>query len=281
VSVVVPFLGDSREAEQMLETLAGLTTGPDDELIVADNTPDDVVARLNDGRAIVVAAGDVRSASHARNAGAAAAKSDWLLFIDADCAPPGDLIDAYFRDPVDERCGILAGEIEGVPDQPALLARWARSRRGRWVEHHLTWGPYPAGVTANLMVRRPAFEQVDGFRLGGGGDLDLCWRAQELGWQLAYRPEVVIRHYDRETLRELWEQGVAYGGHQHHLRDLYGSSVPKPRFAGPALRSLVGTLGWAVRGQGERARFKLVDGFWAAAEAWGWLSRGARARRAD
>lgn len=281
MSVVVPFLGDEREAREILETLAGLSTGPDDELIVADNTPDGIVGQLADEGAIVVAAGDVRSASHARNAGAAAANADWLLFIDADCAPPPDLIDAYFREAPGDRCGILAGEIEGVPDQPAFLARWARSRRGRWVEHHLNWGPYPAGVTANLIVRRSAFEQVGGFRLGGGGDLDLCWRAQELGWELAYRPDVVIRHRDREKVRELWQQAVAYGGHQHHLRDIYGASVPRPRFAVPALRSLAGTLAWAVRGEGERARFKLVDGFWAGAEAWGWYSRGARARRAD
>jgi glycosyltransferase involved in cell wall biosynthesis len=281
VSVVVPFLGDRAHARSMLTALAPLAATPGDELVIADNTAEGIVAPLAADGITVVAAGDVRSASHARNAGAATATREWLLFVDADCDPPGGLIDAYFVEPVNERCGVLAGEIAGDPGQDAALARWARSRRGHWVEHHLDSGPHPGGVTANLMVRRSAFERVEGFRLGGGGDLDLCWRIQENGWTFAYRPEALIHHRDRETLRELWEQGVSYGGHQRHLRAVHGPTVLRPRLFAPFLRSFGGSLVWAVRGDGERARFKLIDGFWAGAEAWGWLSRGARARRAD
>jgi GT2 family glycosyltransferase len=281
VSVVVPFLGDRVEARAMLTALTPLAAAPGDELIVADNTPEGIVAALAGEGVGVVAAGDVRSASHARNAGAAAAAREWLLFVDADCDPPAGLIDAYFAEPVGARCGVIAGEIAGEPGQDAALARWARSRRGNWVEHHLSSGPHPGGVTANLMVRRSAFEQVEGFRLGGGGDLDLCWRIQDAGWTFAYRPGALIHHRDRETLRELWEQGVAYGGHQRHLRVVHGPTVPRPGLVAPFVRSFGGSVVWAVRGERERARFKLIDGFWAVAEAWGWLSRGARARRAD
>jgi GT2 family glycosyltransferase len=281
VSVVVPFLGDAVEAEALLARLASLETAPGDELIVADNTPAGIVAPLAAGRANIVEVADARSASHARNAGAGRASGEWLLFIDADCEPPPDLIEAYFRDPVGDRCGIVAGEIEGAPEQSAFLARWARSRRGHWVAHHLSWGPHPAGVTANLLVRRSAFEALDGFRIGGGGDLDLCWRAQEQGWEFAYRPEVVVRHRDRERLAELADQAIAYGGHQRHLRDLHGPGVPSPRPLAPLARSLGGAAVWTFRGRFEQARFKLVDGFWTTLEWWGWLSRGARARKAD
>lgn len=283
VSVVVPFLGDADEARALLDTLATLRTAPGDELIVADNTPDGVVAATaaKDGGVTVVSAADRRSASHARNLGAAVASGEWLLFIDADCDPPEDLIDAYFTDPPPEGCGIVAGEIEGVPDQPAFLARWARSRRGPWVSHHLDFGPHPAGVTANLLVRRSAFEQLGGFRIGGGGDLDLSWRAQDAGWGFAYRPEVIIRHRDRETLRELASQAVAYGGHQHHLRDLHGPSVPRATILRELLRSLGGAAVWTARGRFEAAGFKLVDGYWATLFWWGWLTKGARARKAD
>lgn len=283
MSVVVPFLGDAGEARALLQTLARLRTAAGDALIVADNTPDGVVASLagESTGVIVVSAADRRSASHARNLGAGAATGEWLLFIDADCDPPADLIDGYFADPLPDGCGIVAGEIEGAADQPAFLARWARSRRGSWVSHHLDWGPHPAGVTANLLVRRSAFEELGGFRIGGGGDLDLSWRAQEAGWGFAYRPEVVIRHRDRETLRELASQAVAYGGHQRHLRDLHGPSVPRATVLGELVRSLGGAAVWTARGRFEPAGFKLVDGCWAALFWWGWLTRGARARKAD
>jgi GT2 family glycosyltransferase len=281
VSVIVPFLGSAEEAAEVLAHLASLDARAGDELIVADNTESGLVATIAGPNVTVIAAGDVRSASHARNAGAAAASGEWLLFLDADCLPPPDLLDAYFREPPDDGVGVVAGEIEGVPDQPASLARWARTRRGKWVEHHLSWGPYPAGVTANLLIRRSAFEALDGFRIGGGGDVDLSWRAQEQGWGFLYRPDVVVRHRDRERLGELANQAVAYGGHQRHLRDLHGPAVPRPVIVAPLARSLAGGVVFAVSGQFERARFKLIDGLWSALVWSGWLTKGARARKAD
>lgn len=281
VSVVVPFLGDAGEAECLIARIAMLELSDDDELIVADNTADGLVGALGGDRVTVVATGDVRSASHARNLGGAAATGEWLLFIDADCIPPPDLVAGYFADPPDQRCGVLAGEVEGDPSQRAVLARWARSRRGRWVSHHLAWGPYPAGVTANLLVRRSAFEQLHGFRIGGGGDLDLCWRAQQRGWGFGYRPRAVIHHRDRETIAGLAEQAIAYGGHQRRLRELYGSVVPRPSPVGAAIRALGGAAVHALSGRFEAAAFKLIDGLWAVLERWGWLTAGRWARKAD
>jgi GT2 family glycosyltransferase len=281
ISVVVPFLGDPAEADAMLEMLSGLRAGPQDELIVADNTPEGLVAARAGERTTVVAAADRRSASHARNLGARAARGVWLLFIDADCEPPPDLLDRYFVEPPGPRAGIVAGEIEGAPDQEALLARWARSRRGQWVSHHLANGPLPAGVTANMLVRRSVFEQLDGFRIGGGGDLDLSWRAQEAGWELEYRPGVVVRHRDRETLAALADQAISYGGHQRRLRELHGPVVPRPPLLRPLGRSLAGAVAWTATGKFERARFKLIDGAWACLFWWGHLTGGPRARRAD
>jgi GT2 family glycosyltransferase len=281
ISVVAPFLGDPGDARALVEMLSSLRTRPGDELVVADNTPEGIVAPLAPEGVLVVPAGDRRSASHARNLGARAASGEWLLFLDADCEPPADLLDRYLDHPPAPRCGIVAGEIEGVPEQAALVARWSRSRRGSWVRGHQASGPHPAGITANLLVRRAAFEALGGFRIGGGGDLDLCWRAQDQGWELVYRPEIVVRHRDRETLSELAGQALSYGSDQRRLRRLHGPSVeqtPALRMAG---RSLAGAVAWALRGQLEQVRLKLVDAFWFSLLWWGRLTGGPRARRAD
>ncbi|MDP9293112.1 MAG: glycosyltransferase, partial [Actinomycetota bacterium] len=121
-----------------METLRGLDRRPGDELIIADNTSEGIVPGVVDGRVEVVPAAGRRSASYARNAGAARATNEWLLFIDADCVPPAGLLDQYFAAPPGPRCGVVAGEVAGAPDQDALLARWTRSRRGLWVRHHLS-----------------------------------------------------------------------------------------------------------------------------------------------
>jgi hypothetical protein len=91
----------------------------------------------------------------------------------------------------------------------------------------------------------------------------------------------VIRHRDRETLSELASQAVAYGGHQRHLRDRHGPAVARGKLLGPLARSVAGAGVWTVRGRFEQAGFKLVDGLWSALFWWGWLTRGAHARRAD
>lgn len=281
VSVVVPFLGDAGQAREMLVSFAQLELRKGDEIFFADNTSEGVVTARSGERFEVVRVADVRSASHARNAAAARASGEWLWFTDADCEPPGDILDRLFSPLPRRGCGVVAGEIEGDPCQSAPLARWARSRRGRWVAGGLGWGPYGSGVTANLLVGREAFESVEGFRIGGGGDLDLCWRLQERGWGYEYRPDAVVRHRDRETLRELAAQGLSYGSHRRRLRRLHGSSVPQMRLLAPLARAAGGAVVWAVRGELERAAFKLVDGGWAMAAWLGQLIGAPSQRRAD
>lgn len=280
-SVIMPFLGDLDEAQAAAAALARVRTEEGDELIVADNTPDGLVSRVAPAPVRVVDVSDRRSASHARNVGAAAARGDWLLFVDADCELPGDLLERYAALPLKPTCAVIAGEVVGSPRQTALLARWARSRRGKWVSYHLSSGPFPAGATANMLVRRTAWEELGGFRIGGGGDLDLSWRAQQTGWSFEYRPDVVVEHNDRERLRDLLKQAYSYGSHQSRLRKLHGPGVPKAKLAMPLARAVGGAIVWTIRGKREKAAFKLIDGVWAVVLWWGELTGGPGARQAD
>ena len=77
----------------------------------------------------MIAAAGERSPAHARNAGAAHARNDWILFLDADCLAPPDLLDAYFAPPVADDVGALAGEVARRARRPP---RWplATARRG-------------------------------------------------------------------------------------------------------------------------------------------------------
>lgn len=281
VSVVVPFLGDGEQAREMLASLGRLALGEGDEIVLADNTPEGVlVEQAGEGFEVVLAA-EKRSASHARNAAASRARGEWLWFTDADCEAPEDILDRLFSPSPRRGCGVVAGEIQGHPGQSALLARWARSRRGAWVGDGLRWGPHGSGVTANLLVAREAFDSVEGFRIGGGGDLDLCWRLQERGWGYEYRPRAVVRHRDRERLGELAAQGLSYGSHRRRLRRLHGSSVPRMRLLAPLARAAGGAVVWTARGELERAVFKLIDGFWATVAWLGQLLGSPPRRRAD
>src|SRR5437867_12999658 len=105
--MIVPFRGDALEAQALLDRLSALRTSEGDELIVADNTPGGGLPDVPEGIRMV-AAPHRRSSYHARNEGARLAANEWLLFMDADCIPPVTLLDDYFADPPDDRCGVVA-----------------------------------------------------------------------------------------------------------------------------------------------------------------------------
>ena len=110
VTVVMPFAGDEAEAQAAEAALLALGTEPGDALILSDNTG--TAARVE--VLIVVRADGERSPARARNAGAALARTDWILFIDADCVAPPELLDAYFEAEIAPDVGALAG-VSAIP----------------------------------------------------------------------------------------------------------------------------------------------------------------------
>src|SRR3954447_13912166 len=150
VSIILPFHGTRAEAEEALDALTVIARAPGDEVVVVDNSGAGAVP-ARDG-VTVVAADAQHSSYYARNAGATAARGEWLLFVDADCRPPRNLIDRFFDAPPDARCGAVVGEVAGVAGQTSLIARYARSR-GHLAQRVHWESPYrPWGVTANLLV---------------------------------------------------------------------------------------------------------------------------------
>jgi GT2 family glycosyltransferase len=267
VSVVVPFLGSRAEGEALLAALDGLRLGESDELIVVDN------GGTLAGAPHTIAAPEERSAYYARNAGAAAARNDWLLFLDADTRPPASLLDDYFREPVDDRCGAVAGGVVAARGQRALVARYAASRRYLSQAAHIRDVHRPYGITANLLVRRSAWERVGGFFEGlrSGGDQDLCWRLQDAGLTLAYREPAAVEHLHRERLGPLLRQAARYSAAIAWMARRAPGSSPRPRMTRRLARSLGGALAWLGLLRPERALFKLIDGTVVIAESVGYL----------
>jgi GT2 family glycosyltransferase len=276
VTVICPFHGDTAAGHAALVALAALQLWPGDEVIVADNTPDGVLAAVPAPPGIDVVVTDAkRQAYTARNEAAARASGDWLLFTDADCVPAPDLIDRYFDPPPNgERCGALAGEVVAAPGR-GLVAGYGAARgllsQAAFLEH-----PYrPMAVTANLLVRRAAFEGIGGFAEGirSGGDADLCWRLQAAGWELGHRPGAVVAHAHRDTLGALLHQVARDSGGNAWLETRHpGSRVPVRPVRGLA-RAAAGSLWFAVTLRPRRAAYRVIDGCVIAAAAAG-LRRG-------
>lgn len=267
VSIIVPFGGDGPDA--LIHNLRVLQLRAGDEVVVADNSRNGVPAQ--DGRFEVVPVIGRASARRARNQGAHHAGNPWLLFLDADCRPDPSLLDLYFSPAPADGCGVVAGEVVGDDAQPAMLARWARSRRRLMARHHIEAPGRPAGIAGNLLVRREAWERAGGFdeEARSEADVDLCWRIQEDGWRLEYRPHALVRHRDPADLAAVLRQAWMYGAGKRWLRRRWGDAANPPRAVGPLVRAVGGALWWGLTLRFERALFKLVDGLVAAT---GWLA---------
>jgi GT2 family glycosyltransferase len=283
VSVVMPFAGERSQATAAAAMLRSVKHGPDDELILVDNSGN---ARGLAGVRVVGAAGE-RSPAHARNAGAAAATGEWILFIDADCRPRHDLIEQYFAEPIGEDVGALAGEVvslaqaadTGAPGQPPLAARYGAARSFLSQRQHLAHPYLPRAVAANLLVRRAAFEQVGGFYEGlrAAEDTDFTWRIQRAGWRIELRPQAWVEHRYRTTLSELRRQWRGYAAGRAWLARRYEGFEPETPWARALRRARrraragrtangAGQPSAVRPGRAERGKYLAIDAFLALEE---------------
>jgi len=286
VSVVMPFAGDEYAARAAIDALLALDLRVGDELILADNSG---LAVARGGVAVIRATGE-RSPAHARNVGAAHARGEWILFLDADCRAPRSLLDAYFRAPVADDVGALAGEVVPLLEGDTLVSRYGSARSFLSQQAHLNHPYRPRAVAANLLVRRAAFEQVGGFYEGirAAEDTDFSWRLQEAGWRLDLRRGAQVEHRYRATLGELRRQWRGYAAGRAWLARRYDGFEPRPAVArafGRLWRS--GPSGVAgsraappvSAGRTERARYLAIDALLSADELAGLTLSNRPARR--
>ena len=234
VSVIVPFAGTDEELDATIAAMERIELRDGDELLIADNRPQP--------RPGLVDARGPASSYFARQRAAEQATGDWLVFTDADCRPEPGLLDAYFEPP--PRAAVLVGAIVDTVDEDTRVARHIAARRkldqGNTLRH-----PRPYGQTANLAVRRDAFEAVGGWPdpVRSGGDADLCWRLAAAGYDLEERPAARVHHRSRATLGALLRQLHRHGAGMQWLDRRYPGAFPPP---GP--RALAGRFKLLARG---------------------------------
>jgi len=219
--------------EEQLQALIDQECVEEREILVVDNGSTDASAdvgrRWADRNDAVrwVDASDVSGPGAARNAGVRCARGDLLAFCDAD-----DLVRAGWL----SACAAMLGEadvVAGVFDFWSLNGRPSSPLRPAAT---VQLGFLPAGLGANLAVRRSAFDRVGGFaeELHVGEDIDLCWRLQLGGFRFAVATDAVVAKRDRPGFIRAFRHGTTYGLSGPVLYRRYRSEGARPDMGGAA-----------------------------------------------
>ena len=175
ISIVVPAFNEEKLLAQSLACIREAAAGLEHELIVCDNNSTDRTAEIARQAGAKVVFEPVNQISRARNAGAAAAGGEWLVFIDADSFPDRALFADLAEAIGGGRC-VGGGATVRFDD----AGRFAIGAAAAWnaVSRAMRWA---AG--SFVFCRASAFRQLGGFstQLYASEEIDFSRRLKRLG----------------------------------------------------------------------------------------------------
>jgi len=187
------------------------SAGYDGEIIVVQH---DFEAGVGADRCISTS-GEVNY-SRMANLGAAAATGDWLVFLDDGEFPSqGDWLANLAGHVSRAEVGVVGGKLafpSGAVQHAGIVTGmmdgfgyplWGAFGSPFWHWNDLTRN-VSAVSRAFMALRRPVFQELGGFDeefRWSFGDVDLCWRARALGYEVIYEPTAVLVREDRHSPR--------------------------------------------------------------------------------
>ncbi|MFH2000676.1 MAG: glycosyltransferase [Planctomycetota bacterium] len=234
VSVVIPVFNQLALTERCLELIYehGMENGSFETIVVDNGSSDGTAAFLKQaGRTYpqfkVISSAENRAFAWACNQGAAASRGEYILFLnnDIEITPHwvGPLKDVLDNDPdvaavsgkllypnqTLQHVGMVICNDRVIGDP--LIAKHLFHRAPADLKEANEPRRYQGLSAAAMMVRRSAFQQVNGFDelyWNGYEDIDLCFRFNESGWQCVYEPKSVMYHLCSQSGPERFRQAA-------------------------------------------------------------------------
>jgi glycosyltransferase involved in cell wall biosynthesis len=207
LSVIVLTLNEEDNIEDALRSLLD-QEGPSLEVIVVDSASGDRTVPITKG----IAAGDPRvrlytslehlSVGEARNIGLDEAHAERIAFMSADAtAAPG-----WARAAVAalEDAHVAYGRQEHTPIKRSVAAA-VRGMRYHHFDNADADHPETYASNVNAAIRREVFQHVryvDDGPMSALDDILFTKEAQQLGYRVVYRDDMLVRHKDAATVRE-------------------------------------------------------------------------------
>ena len=219
-TIVIPTYRRPSLLVTCLQSLARLDYPPDCfEVVVVDDgsgvPQDDIVYPFHSHLNLVFLKRPHNGPAAARNYGAAKAKGQYLAFIDDDCAPAPNWLQALstcFSDSPD--CAIGGRTINALEKNPySTVSQMIVD----YFYRRFNSDPSNARffTSNNLAFPSRRFHSIGGFdtsfRLAAAEDRDICDRWLQHGYRMIYVPEALVYHSHSLTCRSFWKQHFNYG----------------------------------------------------------------------
>lgn len=202
ISIIIPAFNEEKVLTTTLEHIDAAaasfqTLNWQVETIVCDNNSTDRTAKLAQSAGAMVVFEPINQISRARNAGAAAATGDWLIFVDADSHPSAGLF-ADVAEAIQSGRVLAGGSTVAIAERylvPQLAVRgWNLLSRLR------CWA---AG--SFIFCEAAAFREIGGFstELFVSEEIDLSKRLQQLARKRGKRMTILHKHPLVTSVRKL------------------------------------------------------------------------------
>ena len=222
ISIVIPAFNEERLLPSSLQSInearaAFSDAGWTSELILCDNNSTDRTAEIARAAGARVVFEPINQISRARNAGAAQATGDWLLFVDADSYPTKELFADVVAAIADGRC--LAG---GSTVRLDLQGTHFAAAVGWWnfLSRRLKWA---AG--SFIFCETAVFREIGGFteKLYAAEEINLFRRLKRLARRRGRSIVILERHpmltsdrkvhlYSVREMMRFWMRTMLTGG---------------------------------------------------------------------
>jgi cellulose synthase/poly-beta-1,6-N-acetylglucosamine synthase-like glycosyltransferase len=213
VSVLVPAYNEHTTIGPAVRSLAQSRHPGGVEVVVVDDASTDGTAEavealgLPNVRVVRVPGGGKATAL---NTGAALARHDLLVMVDADTVVRSDSVNRLVQPFADPAVGAVAGNVK-VGNRRGILGRWQHIEYviGFNLDRRLydTFGCIPTIPGALGAFRRQALADAGGLsRDTIAEDTDLTMAVHRAGWQVVYQESAVSYTEAPATLAQLWKQ---------------------------------------------------------------------------
>lgn len=220
LTIIIPTKNEEKNIQSFANSLPGSVS-----LIVVDSSTDRTRELINICRPRkTTVIHEECNIPAARQLGAEAAATEWLLYSDADMIFAPSYFENLQRLHLKPTIGAVMGGKHSKEKYRSYYALYSFSIM------IFSWFKIPIGSGSNMIIRKEALSGIKGFdlSLSHSEDSDILWRIRKAGWKVVFERtlkvyEIDHRRLDKGVIKKFWHGTLRAfflitGIHKEHVR---------------------------------------------------------------